>query len=266
MRSVAVQSDQELGGGVSVLVRQKRDHVHLEKLLARLESSAGIEQDRTLLDVYRLVFPHAFAEESVLWPVMRRVLPDGHDLTLEVEREHQEVNELVTELERVKPGESRRDEILSRLVAVLKEDVRDEEDVLFPRLQNVLGRRQLQLLGLAWETVRLVAPTRAHPIVARRPPGNVVAALPLTVIDRLRDRIDGRLLENACGGLLLRGASGALARTGHRIERLPMMRRGEDPSTAVNRPRRSGPRLSVALPAALVLLLLLSRRKSSHRH
>jgi hemerythrin superfamily protein len=252
MRSVAVQSDQELGGSLSVLVRQKRDHVHLNELLERLESSAGTDQDRVLNDVYRLVFPHAFAEESVLWPVMRRVLPDGHDLTLEVELEHQEVNELVTELERVKPGETRRGEILTRLVAVLREDVRDEEDVLFPRLQNALGRRKLQLLGLAWEGVRRVAPTRAHPIVARRPPGNVVAALPLTLVDRLRDRIDGRLLSDSPGGLLLRGASGALSR--------------EDPSTAVGRPPQNGLRLSVALPAALALfLLLLGRRKRTRQ-
>jgi hemerythrin superfamily protein len=266
MRSVAEQTDQELGGGMSVLVRQKHDHVHLNDLLERLETSVGNEQGRVLQDIYRLVFPHAFAEESVLWPVMRRVLPDGHDLTLEVELEHQEVNELVTELERVKLGEPRRAEILTRLVAVLREDVRDEEDVLFPRLQGVLGRRQLQGLGLAWEGVRRVAPTRAHPIVARRPPGNVVAALPLTVIDRLRDRIDSRLLSDDSSGALLRGASGILTRTGHRIERLPIMRRGEDPSTAVGRPPRGAARMWIVLTAALLLLLVVSRRRSASPH
>jgi hemerythrin superfamily protein len=264
MQSVAVQTDRQLGGGMSVLVRQKRDHVRLDELLERLAVSEGADQDRVLRDLYRLVFPHAFAEESVLWPVMRRVLPDGHDLTLEVEREHQEVNELVTELERVRPGEARRDEILDRLTEVLREDVRDEEDVLFPRLQSALGHRRLQLLGLAWEGVRRVAPTRAHPIVARRPPGNVVAALPLTVIDRLRDRIDGRLLTDAPGALLLRGASAALTRTGHQIERLPLMRRGEDPSTAVGHPPRGGT-LSVVLGAAALAVLLLAIRRRVRR-
>ncbi|MFD3444061.1 hemerythrin domain-containing protein [Microbacteriaceae bacterium 4G12] len=63
--------------------------------------TTGRDQERVLLRIYRLVFPHAFAEESVLWPVMRRTLPDGQELTLEVEREHQEVNELVTRLERI---------------------------------------------------------------------------------------------------------------------------------------------------------------------
>jgi hypothetical protein len=214
-----------------------------------------------LLEIDRLVFPHAFAEESVLWPVLRRVLPDGADLTLEVEREHQEVNELVTGLERVRPGDARRDAILDRLVEVLKEDVRDEEDVLFPRLQSVVGRRQLQILGLAWEVVRRVAPTRAHPIVARRPPGNVVAALPLSVIDRLRDRLDGRLLDGHAGAPLLRPASAGLTGLAHRIERLPIMRRGEDASTSVGGrpPGRSW--WPAALAVALVLLLVLGGGK-----
>ena len=64
--------------------------------------------------------------------VWRRLPPDGLALTLRVEREHQEVNELWTRL------------------------------------------------GLAWEAVRRTAPTRPQPLVSRRPPGNALAALPLT--------------------------------------------------------------------------------------
>src|SRR3712207_9081049 len=88
----------------------------------------------TLFRSDRLVFSHAFAEETVLWPVLRRVLPDGEALTLQVEKEHQEVNELVTALEKGGPDDPRRPQRLARLVEVLREDVRDEEDVLFPRL------------------------------------------------------------------------------------------------------------------------------------
>jgi hemerythrin superfamily protein len=232
MRSVAEQSVEELGGRISVLARQKRDHVKLNRLLEELHRTTGTDQERVLLRIYRLVFPHAFAEESVLWPVMRRHLEDGQELTLEVEREHQEVNELVTRLERLTGDAPERGPILDRLTEVLREDVRDEEDVLFPRLQSRVGRTELRRLGLLWEVVRRTAPTRAHPIVARRPPGNVVAALPLSVLDRLRDLADviayrgpARVVPAA------RRTGAALARTAHAVERLPIMRRGEDPST-----------------------------------
>src|SRR5215211_7096880 len=138
--SIATQSVADLGGPVSVLARQKRDHVALQAL----GRTTGDTQDDVLRRIYRLVFSHAFAEEAVLWPVMRRVLPDGHALTLDVEREHQEVNELVTRLEGMGHDDPARPAVLERLVAVLREDVRDEEDVLFPRLQEAVDRRRLR--------------------------------------------------------------------------------------------------------------------------
>jgi hypothetical protein len=122
--------------------------------------------------------------------------------------------------------------VLRRLAEVLREDVRDEEDVLLPRLQAVLDARQLRRLGLLWELVRRVAPTRAHPVVARRPPGNVLAAIPLSVLDRLRDVVD--LAERRGprrAAPILRVASTGLTRGAHRVERIPVLRIGEDPST-----------------------------------
>lgn len=242
VRSVAEQNVSELGGRLSVLARQKKDHVALDELLLDLSATTGAAQQRVLLRIYRLVFPHAFAEEAVLWPVIRRALPDGHELTLEVEREHQEVNDLVVRLEALEPDDPGRVPLLARLAAVLREDVRDEEDVLLPRLQAVLPRRRLRSLGLAWELVRRTAPTRAHPVVARRPPGNVVAAVPLSVVDRARDLVDAaafRAPDRAAPAL--RAAGRGLAGAAHRIERLPVMRRGEDASTRRGRIPPSSP-------------------------
>ncbi|GAA1139922.1 hypothetical protein GCM10009672_07190 [Nesterenkonia lutea] len=221
-----------------MLVRQKKDHVELDRLLRRLREARGEEQDEVLLSIYRLVFPHAFAEEAVLWPVMRRVLTDGQDLTLEVEQEHQEVNELVSQLDRLDRSDAQREPLLDRLTEVLREDVRDEEDELFPRLQEALTLRQLRWLGVMWEVLRRTAPTRAHPVVARRPPGNVVAAVPLTVIDRTRDLADyaARLSSSDTTTSALRSVSAALGRGAERIEHLPLMRQGEHPSTRVPSP------------------------------
>lgn len=241
MRSVADQSVRELGGRMSVLVRQREDHVELDSLLDRLAASSQEEQLPVLLDLYRLVFPHAFAEKSVLWPLMRRVLPDGEQLTLQVEQEHQEVNELVTRLEHLERGTPEREAALGRLAEVLREDVRDEEDELFPRLQERVSARQLRMLGLAWEIVRRVAPTRAHPIVARRPPGNVLAALPLSVLDRSRDRLDAARFARGATDGSLHALSEGLSRVSHAVERLPIMQRGEDPSTSRGAGGRSAP-------------------------
>lgn len=78
--------------------------------------------------------------------------------------------------------------------------------------------------------MRRISPTRPHAVVARRPPGNAIAALPLTLTDRSRDALDliaqhsDRWHEPAVR------ASAALARLAGRIEQLPPLRLGEDPS------------------------------------
>jgi hemerythrin superfamily protein len=233
LTSLADQGTDELGGRLSVLTRQKADHVRLDALLHELGRTGPADQDPVLRRIYRLVFPHAFAEESVLWPPLRRLLPDGPALTLRIEQEHQEVNELVTALEQLDPHDERRAGVLDRLTEVLREDVRDEEDALLPRLQQRATPAQLRLLGLAWEVVRRVAPTRAHPVVARRPPGNALAALPLTVLDRARDRIDATLQRGSGRAEpALRWTSRGLTSLAHRVEHVAPLRVGEDPSTA----------------------------------
>lgn len=231
MTSLAAQDVTQLGGRFSLLTRQKRDHELLERLLHSLELSSGTLREQAVLHrIACLVFPHAFAEESVIWPVVRRVLPDGEALTLEVEREHQEVNRLWASLEELPPG-GERTAVLSRVAAVLRQDVRDEEDELLPRLQDALDERRLRVLGLAWEAVRRTAPTRPHPVVSRRPPGNVLAALPLTVLDRGRDVLDtGARRSSRLQGPLARGSQ-AMAGLAGRVERAGPLRWGEDSST-----------------------------------
>ena len=232
-RSLADQDVAELGGRLSVLARQKADHVRLDELLHELDATPPAGQDAVLRRIYRLVFPHAFAEESVLWPVLRRSLPDGPALTLQIEQEHQEVNELVTRLEQLAPDAPERPAVLERLTAVLREDVRDEEDQLLPELQGRVTPARLRALGLAWELVRRVAPTRAHPVVSRRPPGNALAAVPLSVLDRARDLVDTALQAGPSrGGAVLTRVSRVLTRAAHAVETIPLLQRGEDHSTS----------------------------------
>jgi hemerythrin superfamily protein len=233
MKSLALQDVASLGGPMSILVRQKRDHVRLDELLHELGTTVGDEQAEVLTRMNRLVFTHAFAEEALLWPVARRVLPDGEEITLEIEKEHQEVNELVVQLEGTTDPQARQP-LLDRLVKVLREDVRDEEDVLLPRLQERLDTRQLVRLGWAWEAVRRSAPTRPHPVVARRPPGNALSSLPLSVLDRSRDHLDRAARRSSPQGdarARWERASRALASAAGALEKLPPFTRGERPVT-----------------------------------
>ena len=110
--------------------------------------------------------------------------------------------------------------------------MREEEDELLPRLRAALDDQQLRRLGRTWEIVRRTSPTRSHPVVSRRPPGQTLSALPLSVLDRSRDNLDRlarRAPEPVAGGS--RAASRALATVAGLVESLPPFTRGEDPST-----------------------------------
>lgn len=232
MRSLADQTVEELGGRWSILYRQKQDHIKLHGMLEQLPDTSGEEREKLLSRICRLVFTHAFAEEAVLWPELRRSLEEGEKLTARVEREHQEITELVAVLEQTKPEDPRRAPLVERTVAMLRQDVRDEEDLLLPRLQEAVDTRTLRRLGTSWELVRRTAPTRTHPIVSRRPPGQTLSALPFSVTDRLRDALDhaARRVPKPARPALgwISNRIGAAAR---RIEQLPPLRRGERPET-----------------------------------
>lgn len=230
--SIAGQSVEALGGPGSIIVRQRRDHERLAELVAHVRAAEGDEQDELLTRLCRLVFPHAFAEEAVLFPAARKVLPEGDPLSLDIEEEHQEINEVYAAVERSRRGDPGRDELLERAFALLAADVREEEDELLPRLRAALDDAELQRLGRMWELVRRTSPTRAHPVVSRRPPGQTLSALPLTVLDRSRDQLD-RLARAAPEPLATgsRLASGALGTVAGLVEHVPPFPRGERPST-----------------------------------
>ncbi|GAA2056624.1 hemerythrin domain-containing protein [Williamsia deligens] len=232
MTSIAHRPVHELGGPTSVLVRQRDDHVELDRLIRAVHDTHGPERQLTVNRLCRLVFPHAFAEESVLWPVIRRVLPDGEEQTLQIEREHQQINELFTRLERARPDSIEYDDLFARITDLLREDVRDEEDQMFPDLRDALDDRELRRLGWAWLAVRRTAPTRPHPVVSRRPPGNALAALPLTLIDRSRDVLDQVAVRGS--SRVASSISTGLAAAAGRVERVGVLRRGERPDTHID--------------------------------
>jgi hemerythrin-like domain-containing protein len=188
-KSLKDQTLQELGGQSSVLARQRRDHAEIDRLMELYRRSADAERERALKNVVQLVFSHAFAEETVLWPAVRRSVPDGEELTARVEEEHQQINDLVAEIEPLPPGDPGREDKVDRAFALIRQDIRDEENLLLPRLQDAVDTARLRRLGSVWETVRRTAPTHPHPVVPRRPPGNALLGVPLSLYDRVRDAL-----------------------------------------------------------------------------
>jgi hypothetical protein len=96
-----------------------------------------------------------------------------------------------------------------------------------------VGADELRRLGRRWGFMRRLSPTRSHPTVSRRPPGNALSGLPLTVLDRSRDLVDAG--ARRAPDLLVpavRAVSRALAGLAGMVERTRPARAGDRPPTS----------------------------------
>ena len=73
----------------------------------------------------------------------------------------------------------------------------------------------------------------AHPTVSRRPPGNALSGLPLSLIDRTRDVVDAAVRRAPDRFVPAgRAVSQGLAGLAGLVERIPLFRRGDKPPTS----------------------------------
>ena len=165
------------------------DHAAVEQQFRQIESAPeGETRDRLVQDVTRELSVHAGIEEQVLYPAMRKALPDGDMHVHQAIEEHQQVKETLAAIERAgSPGE--RDPLLVRLIGNVRHHVDEEETELFPKLRASLGRGELQEMGGKLAAARKLAPTHPHPNAPATPPANVVAGAAAALIDKARDAL-----------------------------------------------------------------------------
>ena len=165
------------------------DHAEVEQMFRQLESlPEGDSRSALVGDVVRELSVHAAIEEQVLYPAMRKALPDGDHLVQEAIEEHQQVKETLAAVESAdSPAE--RDPHLVSLIGNVRHHVEEEETELFPKLRASITTAELQEMGGALASAKRLAPTHPHPNAPNTPPGNVVGGLAAAMIDKARDAL-----------------------------------------------------------------------------
>lgn len=163
------------------------DHRRAEALFGQAELST--QEDRryeVIQDIVRELSVHAVIEEQVFYPALRKV-PGGEELADHALEEHQEVKEILAELDGKTPPNV--DELLSRLISSVREHVREEETDVFAKIQEGVSPEQLREMGEAMEAAKTGAPTHPHPHAPNTPPGNVIAGAAAGLVDKARDAL-----------------------------------------------------------------------------
>ena len=150
---------------------------------------------RTALDSVWWLSTHLATVERVVHPVAQRALPDGPRLVREQRRRAGDIVRALWTLEHALTGDARVHGSPPAVVRRLAELVRDHaalEDEMVARLGEVIPEAMLTLLHRRYADAVRKAPTRPHPVTARRPA--VAAALFRAegMLDRARDVMDSR--------------------------------------------------------------------------
>jgi hemerythrin superfamily protein len=168
------------------------DHHEVLDLIGQIPG-ADPGQRRDMADtVIAELMRHSVAEEMYVYPAMKDHLPEGESRVQHDVEEHQQLVEVMKELEDVDSADPRFLQTLGRLEAVLRDHVSDEENDQFPLLRVHLTRDQLVEIGGKVETAKKAAPTRPHPSAPHSELFHKTLGPGVGLVDRLRDKLTGR--------------------------------------------------------------------------
>ena len=167
------------------------DHLRVELLFARYEqlpATATTDERRDIVrELVRELSIHAVIEEQVLYPAVRKALPEGERLHEEALQEHAAVKNVLAELDKMEPTADDYETRVRELIIGVRQHVQEEEGEVFPKLREELGMAQLREMGKALERAKDMAPTRPHPHAPSTPPANTIVGTAAAVVDRVRD-------------------------------------------------------------------------------
>ena len=190
MRALRRQGNLEGEDAVDLLIAR---HHEAEQLMAEYEASTAAPEMRrnALRQLRRRLSIHEAVEEQLVHPLVRRQLPDGHRLVVEVLGQEQEAKRLLAAIEDADPDGDDFEDLVRRLFEDVRAHAHTEETLVFPALRLHLGPRERMRLGAMVERAERLAPTHPHPHAPSHGPGMV--GMPVVgVYDRARDRVRTR--------------------------------------------------------------------------
>ena len=169
------------------------DHREALELLRRIASTTDADERRELVDtVISEVVRHSVAEEMYVYPAMREYMSNGDEAVKHDTEEHQELEEVMKQLEGVQATEPRFNALVQEMTDKLRHHAHDEESEQFPKLRERVPRDELIKLREKVDTAKKLAPTRPHPGAPHSELFHKIVGPGVGMVDRLRDKLTNR--------------------------------------------------------------------------
>ncbi len=145
------------------IVLLREDHKEIRRLFKEFEQAGeeATERKGKLVDqILEALTVHTYLENEVMYPEVRKLLPDLEDDVLESYEEHHVADVLCMELSTMGPDDERFDAKTTVLIENVLHHIEEEEQEWFPKVREGLGRKQLQEIGARMLELRDKAPRR----------------------------------------------------------------------------------------------------------
>lgn len=157
------------GGGMDAIQLLEQDHREVESMFKAFQSAEDEDQQAELCArICTALKVHTQLEEELFYPEARDALGQP-DMVEEAIVEHQAAKELISEIERMEPGEELYEARMKVLCEQIEHHVKEEETELFPACRKtdmdmeLLGRRMAERKqALMAQQGRLDPALRAH--------------------------------------------------------------------------------------------------------
>ena len=139
----------------------KADHKEIKRLFREFESAGQTATKRKgelVTKIIELLTVHTYIENEVMYPEVRRLMPEVEDEVLESYEEHHVADVLSMELFAMKPDAERFDAKTMVLIESVSHHIAEEEGEWFPKVRAGLGRKQLAEMGQRMLEARERAP------------------------------------------------------------------------------------------------------------
>lgn len=173
------------------------DHEEVTDTLNDCMAASDPEEKRQLADIaIAALVRHSVAEETIVYPAMRHALDNGEEAVDHDVEEHKALEVIMKKLEGIDAADPEFDSTIRELLDNVTHHADDEEQEQFPQLRETISRDQLVLMAKEVAALKKIAPTRPHPSAPNNALFHMLAGPGVGLVDRLRDRLSGRVTSD----------------------------------------------------------------------
>ena len=145
------------------IVYLKDQHKVVKRLFKEFQGAgenATATKGRLVDQILENLTVHTYLENEVMYPEVRKLMPDLEDDILESYEEHHVADVLCMELAGMSPDDERFDAKTSVLIENVLHHIDEEEKDWFPEVRKGIGRKQLQEIGARMAEMEPKAPRK----------------------------------------------------------------------------------------------------------